>query len=100
MLRAVGNEKHHAHELIEQLPPHQLSAVVGLLEAIIDPVSRKLAAAPMDDEPETEDERLAVEQSKECLRQHGGKGIPHEQVLRDFDLTSEDFHRMAHEKND
>ena len=58
MLRAVGNEKHHAHELIEQLPPHQLSAVVGLLEAIIDPVSRKLAAAPMDDEPETEDERL------------------------------------------
>ncbi|MGH9613865.1 MAG: hypothetical protein ACRD4P_12370 [Bryobacteraceae bacterium] len=96
----MGNEKHHAHELIEQLPPHQLSAVVGLLEAIIDPVPRKLAAAPIDDELETEEERLDVEQSKEWLRQHGGKGIAHEQVLQDFDLTNEDFHRMAHEKND
>ena len=75
----MANEKQHAHELIEQLPPHQLSAVVGLLEAIIDPVSRKLAAAPIDDEPETEEERREVEQSKEWLRQRGGKGIPHEE---------------------
>jgi hypothetical protein len=28
----MANEKQRAHELIEQLPPHQLSAVVGLLE--------------------------------------------------------------------
>jgi hypothetical protein len=100
MANDLGNEKQHAHELIEQLPPHQLSAVVGLLEAIIDPVSRKLAAAPIDDEPETEEERRAVEQSKEWLRQHGGKGIPHEEVLQDFGLTTEDFHRMAHGKKD
>jgi hypothetical protein len=58
--------------------------VVGLLEAIIDPISRKLAAAAIDDEPETEEERRAVEQSKEWLRQHGGKGIPHEEVLQEF----------------
>jgi hypothetical protein len=100
MANDLGNEKQHAHELIEQLPPHQLSAVVGLLEAIIDPVSRKLAAAPIDDEPETEEEHRAVEQSKEWLRQHGGKGIPHEEVLQDFGLTTEDFHRMAHGKKD
>ena len=60
MANALGNEKQHAHELIEQLPPHQLSAVVGLLEAMIDLVARKLAAAPIDDEPETEEERRAV----------------------------------------
>jgi hypothetical protein len=94
------NEKQHAHELIEQLPPHQLSAVVGLLEAITDPVSRKLAEAPTDDEPETEDERRAVEQSKEWLRQRGGKGIPHAEVLKDFDLTIEDFRRMGDGKKD
>jgi len=88
----MASEKQHAHELIEQLPPHQLSAVVGLLEAIIDPVSRKPAAAPIDDEPETEEERRAVEQSNEWLRQHGGTGIPHKEVLRDFGLTTEDFH--------
>jgi len=95
-----GNEKQHAHELIEQIPPHQLSAVVGLLEAMIDPVARKLAAAPPDDEPETEEERREVEQSKEWLRQRGGKGIPHEEVLQDFGLTTKDFHRMAHGKKD
>jgi hypothetical protein len=96
----MANEKQHAHELIELLPLHQLSAVVGLLEAIIDPVSRKLAAAPVDDEPETEEERRAVEQFKEWLRQRGGKGISNEEVLQDFGLTTEDFRRMAHGKKD
>jgi len=96
----MANEKQHAHELIEQLPPHQLSAVVVLLEAMIDPVARKLAAAPIDDEPETEEERRVVEQSKEWLRQRGGKGIPHEEVLKDFGLTTEDFLSMAHGKRD
>ena len=96
----LGNEKQHAHELIEQLAPRQLSAVAGLLEAMLDPVGRKLPAAPVDDEPETEEERREVEQAKEWLRQRGGKGIPHEEVLKDFGLTTEDFHRMAHGKKD
>ena len=82
----MGDEKQHAHELIEQLPAHQLSAIVSLLEAMIDPVSRKLAAAPIDDEPESEEERRAVEQSKEWLRQRGGKGIPHDEAMRRLGL--------------
>ena len=94
------DEKQHAHELVDQLPSYQLSAVVGLLEAILDPVSRKLAAAPIDDKPETEEERRAVERSKEWLRQRGGKGIPHAEILRDFGLTTEDFQHMAHGKKD
>jgi hypothetical protein len=96
----MPNDKQHAHDLIEQLPRRQLSAVVGLLEAMLDPISRKLAAAPIDDEPETEEERRAVEQSREWLRQRGGKGIPHEEVLQDFGLTAEDFQRMAHREKD
>ena len=52
--------------------------------------------APFDEESETEEERRAVEESKAWLRQRGGKGIPHEQVLRDFGLSMEDFDRMAH----
>jgi len=94
----MADEKQHAHELIDQLPAHQLSAVVGLLEAILDPVSHKLAAATFDDEPESEEERRAVERSKEWLRQRGGTGIPHEEILQDFGLSKEDFHRMAHGK--
>jgi len=94
----LAEEKQHAHELIEQLPAHQLTAVVVLLEAMLDPISRKLAAAPVDDEPETEEERRVVAKAKEWLRQRGGKGIPHEEVLRDFGLTIDDFERMAHGK--
>jgi hypothetical protein len=100
MSKDLTHERQEAHALLDMLPPEKLSAVVGLLEAIIDPIARKLAAAPIDDEPETEEERRAVEHSKEWLRQRGGKGIPHEEVLQDFGLTTEDFQRMAHGKKD
>lgn len=60
----------------EQLPPDQLFAVMRLLEAMLDPIARKLAAAPVGDEPESEQERRAVEQSKQWLREHGEKGHP------------------------
>lgn len=99
MPQEFGDEKRHAHELIDQFPPSQLTAVVSLLEAILDPVSRKLAEAPLDDEPESEEERRAVAESKAWFAQHG-EGIPLEEVLRDFGLTMNDFRRMAHEKED
>jgi len=98
MANGHNNDRQHAHDLIEQLPAHQLSAIVGLLEAILDPVARKLAMAPPDDEQETDEERRTVEQSKEWLRERGGKGIPHNEVLQDLGLTEEDFQRMAHGK--
>jgi hypothetical protein len=83
------DNKEHAHELIERLPPFQLTAVVGLLEAMLDPVSRAIATAPVDDEPETEEERRAVGEAKEWLQHH--PGIPFEEVLSDFGLTVEDL---------
>ena len=94
----MSDNRRHVHALLDQLDPGQLAAVGQLLEVMTDSVARKLAAAPMDDEPETEEERRAVEQSKEWLRQRGGKGIPHEEVLRDLGLTTEDFERLAHGK--
>jgi len=81
----MPNPKEHAHELIERLPPVQLAAVIGLLEAILDPVSRAIAQAPVDDEPETEEERQAVAEAKEWFQHHSG--IPFEEVLSDFGLT-------------
>ena len=96
----MSDTRQHVHALVDRLDTGQLAAVGQLLEVMTDPVSRKLAAAPLDDEPETEEERRAVEQSKEWLRQRGGKGIPHEEVLQDFGLTTEDFQRMAHGKKD
>jgi len=91
MAHDSGNEKQQAHELIERLAPKQVSAVVGILEAMLDSVSSAIASAPIDDEPETEAERSAVAGSKTWFEQHGGQGISHEEVLADFGLTLKDL---------
>jgi hypothetical protein len=80
--------KEHAHELIERLPPTQVAALVGLLEAMLDPVSRAIANAPIDDEPLTAEEEKALDESREWLKRN--KGIPHEQVLAELGITQED----------
>jgi hypothetical protein len=36
------SNRDHAHELIDRLPETQLSALVGLLETIVDPVATAL----------------------------------------------------------
>ena len=89
MLHSLTNEKQQAHELIERLPPAQLAAIVGLLQAMLDPVSRAIANAPLDDEPETDEERRTVAEAKQWLQRH--PGIPFEEVLADFGLTVNDL---------
>jgi hypothetical protein len=83
------HEKQQAHELIERLAPSQVSAVVGMLEAMLDPVSRAIANAPVDDEPVSEEEARALAASREWLKHN--PGIPHEEVLADFGLTPDDL---------
>jgi len=36
--KAMANAKEHSHELIERLAPRQATAVVGLLEAMLDSI--------------------------------------------------------------
>ena len=71
----------HAHELIDRLPETQLSALVGLLETIVDPIAAALRNAPIDDEPESEEEKQAVAEARDWLKRNGGKGIPHEEAM-------------------
>jgi len=85
--------KEHAHELIERMAPSQVVAVVGLLETMLDPVSRAIANAPVDDEPESEAERRAVAASKGWTEQHPGQGIALEDILADLGHSSEDPQR-------
>lgn len=80
------SEREHAHELIDRLPETQLSALVGLLETIVDPVAAALRNAPDDDEPETEEEKRAVGQAHDWLTKRGGKGIPHDEAMRRLGL--------------
>lgn len=48
--------KQQAHGMIDRLAPEKLSALVGLLEVLLDPFDRLLATAEIDDEPLTEAE--------------------------------------------
>ena len=92
-MASISREKHHAHELVERLDPSQLPTAVRFLEFILlDPVSRAIAAAPMDDETLTEAERQAVAQADEWLKHN--KPIPFEDVLADFGLTVEDLEKQ------
>jgi hypothetical protein len=84
--RPMNDPRKRAHELIDQLPETQLSALVGLLETIVDPVGAALRNAPLDDEPESDDEKQAVAEARDWLSSHGGKGIPHEEAMRKFGL--------------
>ena len=88
---AYAHSRQQAHELIDRIAPSQVNAVVGLLETMLDPVSRAIANAPIDDEPESEDERRAVAESKAWLAEHPGQGIPFEDLLSEFGVTAEEL---------
>jgi hypothetical protein len=64
----------------------QVSALVGLMEAIVDPVAAALRNAPIDDEAETEEEKQSVAGTREWLARRGGKGIPHDEAMRRLGL--------------
>jgi hypothetical protein len=82
----MTDARQNAHQLIDRLPETQLSALVGLLETIVDPVATALRNAPVDDEPETEEEKQAVTEARVWLKQNGGKGIPHDEAMRRLGL--------------
>jgi len=93
MDRDTTLERQEAHALIDRLPPEKLPAVRSLLEIMVDPLAQKLASASLDDEPESEQERVAAAEAIESLSRGGGVAM--EVVLSDFGLTLEDFRRMA-----
>jgi hypothetical protein len=93
MATAATNPKQHAYELIERLSTGQVSAVVGLLEAMLDPVSVARANAPYDDEPVSEEEARDIAESRAAYAR--GEVVSNEEVLAEFGLTADDFERMG-----
>jgi hypothetical protein len=82
----MTDAREQAHQLIDRLPEAQLLALVGLLETIIDPVAAALRNAPMEDEPETDNEKQAVAEARDWLFRRGGKGIPHDEPMQSLGL--------------
>ena len=78
-----------------RLAPSQVQAVRGLLQVMLDPVSRAIANAPVEDDPLTAEEAHALGEAREWLKHN--RPIPHEQVLADLGITHEEIEVRAHE---
>jgi hypothetical protein len=80
-------DKRHAHQLLDQLGPGQLAAVVRLLETMVAP----------DEDRDTlsNAERMAVAEADEWLKHN--QPIPHEEVLAELGLTMADWEKMGRE---
>jgi hypothetical protein len=70
-----------------------MAALETILQSMIDPLSRKLALAPTDDEPFTEEDIQAIAEADEWLKHN--QPIPLENVLADFGLTMADWEAMS-----
>ena len=89
----IAEQRKQAHAFLDRLPVDQLVAMCGLLESMLSPFDRKLALAPIDDEPLTPEDVAAIQSGIASLEKNGG--VPMEDVLADFGLTMDDFHKMA-----
>ena len=78
-------------QLVDDLDESDLPAAERLLRALrdtsteTDPVLRALESAPLDDEPETEEERIAAAEAR--TEADRGELIPHEEALRRLGLA-------------
>ena len=75
------------HRLVDELPESELAAAecfLNYLRVTADPVLRALLEAPLDDEPETEEERRAVHAAREDLAR--GEVRTLEEVRRELGL--------------
>ena len=77
-------ERRRAHDLLDLLPPEQLNAIRSLLEVMVEPLSRSLALAPVEHEEITPETAAILDQARASLAH--GKGISHEEILREFGL--------------
>jgi hypothetical protein len=82
----MNDTRQHAHELLDRLPETQLSGLVQFLETIVDPVANALRGAPLEDEEIDEEEDRAVDAARAWLKEHGGRGIPHDEAMRRLGL--------------
>jgi hypothetical protein len=80
----VTQERQQAHALLDMLPEEKLTAVRSLLEVMVEPLSRSLASAPVEEEEITPDTAAAIDRARASVAR--GEGIPHEDILREFGL--------------
>jgi hypothetical protein len=80
----LNSARQQAHFLLDALPDEKISAVRGLLEVMVEPLSSSLAKAPVEEEELTPETAAALDRARASLAR--GEGVSHEEVLREFGL--------------
>jgi hypothetical protein len=78
----LESERQRAHSLLDVLPDEKVAAVRTLLEVMVEPLSRSLASAPLDEEELTPETSMALDKARASLAR--GESVSHEDVLREF----------------
>jgi hypothetical protein len=77
MSASIPEARQQIHELVERLGPDHVEAVLSLLKAVID----------AEDETLTEQDRRAVEASRDYFRRRPEEGVPFEQFAAECGFT-------------
>ena len=77
------------HEEIDRMTDEEVRGLKDYMATYPDPVAATFRNAPIDDEPFTEEDQRLLAEAQQWLKQNGGKGIPHEEVMR-LDVTGTD----------
>ncbi len=80
----LKQERQQAHALLDRLPAEKLAVVRSLLEVMMEPLSRSLALAPVEEEEIAPEAAATLDRSRTSLAR--GEGIPHEEVRHEFGL--------------
>jgi len=75
-------DRQELHALVDHIPAGDLPAARKILRALADPVWQSILSAPLDDEPETEEELADVEKALS----NPASDVPMEEVLREHGL--------------
>ena len=78
----ASEDRRELHTLVDHIPAADLPAARKILRTLADPVGPSVLDAPIDDEPETDQERADVEAARSEKR----PGTPHDEVLREFGM--------------
>lgn len=84
----MSMERDELHRLVDELPDGELNAALRYLEFIrekgVDPVRWALEHAPIDDEPENDDERERVARADEDFK--AGRTVSMDELKRELGL--------------
>ena len=80
----TNQERREAHALLDLLPADKVNVVRNLLEVMVEPLTRSLAEAAVDDLDITPETAAALDRARTSLAR--GEGVPHDEIRREFGL--------------